>query len=179
MWEFDHKEGKNSCFQTVVLEKTLESYLDSQEIKPVSPKGNPLNIHWTKAPIPPDGKSWLIGKDPDAGKDWGQEKGATKDKMVGYWVTDSIGVSLSKLWELVKDREAWHDAVYGVAKNWTRLSDWITVSINSNIGTCRSVFVASFFPSFLGHLTFWWGAAKKTKQNNDLLRKLVWRKLGN
>ena len=134
-----------------------------------------------EAPVPwlPHVKSWLIGKDPDAGKDWGQEKGATKDKMVGYWVTDSIGVSLSKLWELVKDREAWHDAVYGVAKNWTRLSDWITVSINSNIGTCRSVFVASFFPSFLGHLTFWWGAVKKTKQNNDLLRKLVWRKLGN
>ena len=80
MWELDHKEGwvlKNRCFQIVVLEKTLDSPLDSKEIKSVNPKGNQswMFIDWTDAetPIlwPHDVKSWFIGKDPDAGKDWG------------------------------------------------------------------------------------------------------------
>ena len=94
MWELDHKEGleqKNWCFQTVVLEKTLESPLDSKEIKSVNPKGNRPWIFIgrtdAEAPIlwPPDAKSWFIGKDPDTGKDWGQEKkGLTEDKMV-WW----------------------------------------------------------------------------------------------
>ena len=95
MWELDHKEGwvlKNWCFWTVVLEKTLESPLDCKEIQPVNPKGNQpwIFIGRTDAeaetPIlwPPDEKTWLIGKDPDAGKDWGQkEKGTTEDEMVG------------------------------------------------------------------------------------------------
>ena len=90
-----YKEGwalKNWCVWTVVLEKTLESPLDSKEIKPVIPKGNQpwLFIGWTdakaKAPIlwPPDVKSWLTGKGSDAGKGWGQEeKGVTEDEMVG------------------------------------------------------------------------------------------------
>ena len=84
MCELDHKEGwvlNNWCFQTVVLEKTLESPLDSKEIKPVNPKGNQPCIFIgrtdaeSEAPIfwPPDGKSWLTEKDPDAGKDWGQK----------------------------------------------------------------------------------------------------------
>ena len=95
MWQLDHKEGwvpKKWCFQTVVLEKTLESPLVSKEIKPVSPKGNQ---HWifigrtdaqAEAPIfwPPDSKSWLIGKDSHAGKDRRQEKKATEDEMVGW-----------------------------------------------------------------------------------------------
>ena len=96
MWELDHKEGwalKNWCSQTVVLEKTLESPLDSKEIKQISLlKGNQL---WrftgktdaeAEAPIlcPPDAKkSCLNGKDPDAGKAWGQEKGMTEDEMIG------------------------------------------------------------------------------------------------
>ena len=96
MWEVDQKEGwmsKNWCFWTVVLEQTLESPLDSKEIKPVNPKGNQPWIFSgrtdakTEAPIlwPPDTKSWLVGKDPDAGKDWGQEKkGATEDEIVGW-----------------------------------------------------------------------------------------------
>ena len=93
MWELGHKEGwasKNWCFWTVVLEKTLESLLDSKEIKPVNPKGNQPWIFIGKieaeAPIlwPPDAKNWLIGKDVDAGKDWGQEKGATEDEMVEW-----------------------------------------------------------------------------------------------
>ena len=85
MWELDYKESwmlKNLCFWTVVLEKTLESPLDCKEIQPVHPKGDPswVFIGRTHAeaetPIlwPPDAKSWLTGKDPDAGKDWGQEQ---------------------------------------------------------------------------------------------------------
>ena len=92
MGELDHKEGwapKNWCFWIVVLEKTLESPLDCK-IKPVNPKGNPswIFIGRTDAdtPIlwPPDAKSWLIRKDPDAGKDWRPEKGMTEDEMVGW-----------------------------------------------------------------------------------------------
>ena len=96
MWELDHKEErvpKNRCFWTVVLEKTLESPLDCKEIKPVNPKGDQSWIFIERtdaeaeAPIlwPPDAKSWLTGKDPDAGKDWGQkEQGTTEDEMVGW-----------------------------------------------------------------------------------------------
>ena len=96
MWEWDHKEGwapKNRCFQTVVLEKTLESPLNCKEIKPVSPKGNQLWMFIgrtgaeAETPIlwPSHVKSWLIGKDSDAGKDWGQEeKGTTGDEMAGW-----------------------------------------------------------------------------------------------
>ena len=93
MCELDYKEvwvPKNWCFWTVVLEKILESPLDCKEIKPVNPKGNqPWIFIWStdaEAPVlwTPDVKSQLIGKDPDAGKDWGQEeKGMTEDKMVG------------------------------------------------------------------------------------------------
>ena len=93
MWELDHKESwapKNWCFWTVVLEKTPESLLDYKEIKPVNPKGNQswIFIGRTDAEAlilwPPNAKNWLIGKDPDAGKDWGQEeKGMTEDEMVG------------------------------------------------------------------------------------------------
>ena len=96
MWKLDHKESwapKNWCFWTVVLEKTLQSSLDCREIKPVKPKGKHTWIFIertgakTEVPIlwPPDVKSWLIGKDPDAGKDWGQEeKGMTEDEMAGW-----------------------------------------------------------------------------------------------
>ena len=95
MWELGHKEGwalKNCCFWTVVLKKTLESPLDSKEIKPVNPKGSQPWIFTgriddeAEAPIlwPHDVKSRLIRKDPDAGKYWRQEKWTTKDEMVGW-----------------------------------------------------------------------------------------------
>ena len=117
MCELDHKEGwvpKNWCFWSVVLEKILESPMDCKEIKPVNPKGNQpcMFTGWTNAEAPtiwlPDAKSWLIGKDPDAEKDWGkEEKGTTEDDMVRwhYWL------NMSKLREIVEDREAWHAAV--------------------------------------------------------------------
>ena len=95
MWESDYKESwmlKNWCFWTVVLEETLDSLLDCKVIQPVHPKGDQS---WTfigrtdaeaETPIlwPPDAKNWLIGKDPDAGKDWRwEEKGTTEDEMLG------------------------------------------------------------------------------------------------
>ena len=97
MWELDYKESwapKNWCFWTVVLEKTLESPLDCKEIQPVNPKGNQSWMFFERTdaeaetPIlwPPDAKSWLIWKDPDAVKDWGQkEKGTTEGDMVGLY----------------------------------------------------------------------------------------------
>ena len=94
MGELDHKEGwvpKNWCFQTMVLEKTLQSPLDSKEINPINSKGNQpwIYIGRTEAEIPvlwpPDEKSWLIRKDPDDGKDWEQEKQAVEDEITVRW----------------------------------------------------------------------------------------------
>ena len=96
IWELDYKESwvpKNWCFWTVVLEKTFESSLDCKEIQPVHPKGDQSwvfigrTVAEAETPIlwPPDVKSWLIGKDPDAGRDWRQEeKGTTEDEMAGW-----------------------------------------------------------------------------------------------
>ena len=96
MWQLDYKESwvlKNWCFWTVVLEKTLESPLDCKEIPPVIPKGDQSWVFIGRTDVEaetpifwlPDAKSWLIWKDPDAGKDWGQgEKGTTEDKVVGW-----------------------------------------------------------------------------------------------
>ena len=136
MWKLDCEESwapKNWCFWTVVWEKTLESPLDSKEIQPVHPKENQSWVFIgrtyveAEAPIlwPPHAKSWLIGKDPDAGRDWGQEeKGMTEDEMAG-WHHQLNGHEFEfKLRKLVMDREAWRAVIHGVTKSWTRLSNW-------------------------------------------------------
>ena len=117
MWELDYKESwapKNWCFWSVVLEKTLASPLDCREIQLVHPKGDQSWVFIGRTDVeaetpifwPPDAKSWLICKDPDAGKDWGQEeKGTTEDEMVG-WHHLLNDMTLNNLQELVMDMEA-------------------------------------------------------------------------
>ena len=110
--------------------RLLKSPLDSKEIQPVHPKGNQSWIFIgrtdAKAPIlwPPDVKSWLTGKDPDAGKDWRQEqKGMIEDEMIG-WHHRLNGHEFEQTRELLIDREAWCAAIHGVTTSWTRLRDW-------------------------------------------------------
>ena len=127
MWELDHKEDwvlKNWCFRTVVLEKNFESPLVCKEIKPVNPKRYQPWIFFgrtdakSEAPMlwPPDVKSQLVGKDPDAGKDWRQkEKGEIEDERLDS-IINSVVINLSKLWKIVEDRGTWRAAVHGVPR---------------------------------------------------------------
>ena len=171
MWELDCEESwvpKNLCFWTVVLEKTLESPLDCKEIQPVNSKGNQSWVFIRRSdaeaetPIlwPPHVKSWLIGKDSDAGRDWGQrEKGTTEDEMARWhhWV-DGHGFE----WTLrVGDGQrglACYDS-WGHKEsdeterlNWTELNGCTTLNIimpfkctvqNDSIGKCYIVYILS------------------------------------
>ena len=149
MWVLDYKESwalKNWCFWTVVLEKPLESPLDCKEIQPVLPKGDQSWVFIGRTDIeaetpilwPPDAKSWLIWKDPDTGKDWGQEeKGTTEDEIVG-WHHQLIAHEFG--WTLAVGDGQGGLACYG---SWgskeldtTEQLDWISM------GTTCSVFTA-------------------------------------
>ena len=135
MWELDCEEGwvpNNWCFWTVLLEKTLVSPLDCKEIQPVHSKGDqPWDFFGStdakaETPVlwPPHVKSWLIGKDSDARRNWGrEEKGTTEDEMAGWHGLLDEHEAL-ELWELVMDREAWRAVIHGVPKSRTRLSNW-------------------------------------------------------
>ena len=134
MLELEEKESwvlKNCCFWTMVLERLFKVPWIARRstqwiLKEISPEYSLEGLAEAEAPIlwPPDAKNWLIWKDPDAGKDWWQEKG-TREEEILESISGSVDLSLSKLWELVVDREVWRAAVRGVTKSQTRLSNWI------------------------------------------------------
>ena len=152
MWELVYKESwvpKYWCFWTVVLEKTLESPFDCKEIQPVHPKGDQSWVFIGKTGVeaetpilwPPDKKSWLFWKDPDAGKDWRwEEKGTTEDEMVG-WHHQFNRCEFGKLRELVMDRDAWRAAVHGSQRVW---HDWVTELNCLRIQWLAAIFSHSF-----------------------------------
>ena len=175
MWELDYKESwalKNWFFWTVVLEKTLESPLDCKEIQPVHSKGN---LSWVftgrtdaevETPIlwPPHVKSWLIRKDPDAGRDWGQEeKGTTEDEMAGWhhrldghefeW-TPGVGdwqggLACCNSWgRKESDTTAW--------LNWTELKDLLPFCSVFSGWFVDSFFLVSYSDFFLIFNVFWY-----------------------
>ena len=135
MWELDYKENwvpKNWYFWTVVLEKTLESPLDCKEVQLVHSKGDQSWVFIGRTDVeaetpilwPSDAKTWVIWKDPDAGKIEGRRRRGWQRMTWLYGITDSMDMSLGKFRELVMYREAWRAVFHGVEKSWTWLSDW-------------------------------------------------------
>ena len=156
MWELARKEEwapKNLFFWTVVLEKTLESPLDCRETKPVNPKRNQSWIGRTDAeadtliPWPPDAKSWLIGKDPDAGKDWRQEeKGMTEDG-----ITDSMDMGLGSWWWTGRPGMLQFMGL----QSWTWLSDWTELKETTCFTIFLKIVLLAFFKAVPLHMFYW------------------------
>ena len=152
MWKLDHRESwvlKNSCFQTVVLEKTLESLLDSKKIKSVNPKE--INFAYSLEGVMLKLKFQYFGylmeradsleKTRMLGKIEGRRRKGKQRMRCLDSITDSVNMNLSKLWDIEKDRETWCAAVHRVAKRWTWLSDWTMNNSNkSPIFTHTKVF---------------------------------------
>ena len=163
MWELDHGEAwaqkKKWCFQTVMLEKTLESLLDSKGIKPVNAKGNQpwIFIRRTDA----EAKLQYLGhlmervdsleKTLMLGKIEGRMRRGRQKMRWLDGTTDSIDMSLSKFWEVLKIRESWHAAVHRVSKSWTQPSNWTTTKTVANFSILQMRKPRSQEPGDEGH----------------------------